>query len=99
MNKNQLTYHHKLCESWGWQRHPDNCSMLKLRVHEAIHTIFDDRTPLWRMQKCLIDDKSTYIPEAYELINGVLRKLESIQIEIYKPEIFNPDKFIKKYNQ
>ena len=70
--------------------------MLSENVHRALHTVFANDTPIQRIRRSLEVDKTTMSPLVYQELSEVLRRFEKIEIEIYKPEIFNPDKFRNK---
>lgn len=86
--------HHKLPSSFGWYRHPENLVRLQDHIHQSIHIIFLNDTPIKRIRRLIEADKSTMRPEVYNAISDVLKQFEGIiEIEAYKPYLFNHNKF------
>lgn len=95
-NNKIITIHHRLPDSWGWNLRPNNAMKLRQNVHRALHTVFQDDTPIQRLRRSLEADKPVILPSAYMLIHDSLRRLEELEIEIYEPDCFNSDKFLHK---
>ena len=49
---------------------------LKENVHRAVHTIFQDETPIQRLRSMLEADKPVMRPNIYLEISNVLKKFE-----------------------
>lgn len=69
---------------------------LRQNVHRALHTLFQDDTPIQRLRRSLEADKTVLIPEVYSQISDILRRFERREIEVYEPDCFNSDEFLKK---
>lgn len=91
-----ITIHHRLPSAWGWNLRPNNAMKLRENVHRALHTLFEDDTPIQRLRRSLEADKTVLIPEVYKQISDILRRFERREIEIYEQDCFNSDKFLKK---
>lgn len=93
-----LTAHHKLCQTWWGNSLPQNIVMLREKVHQAVHTVFQDDTPVQRIRRTIEADKLTY-PDVYDAVDNVLKRFEWVmnEVRVYDPRILDSDKFIKKY--
>lgn len=91
-----ITIHHRLPEAWWWNLRPNNAMQLRQNVHRALHTLFQDDTPIQRLRRSLEADKTVLIPEVYSQISDILRRFERREIEVYEPDCFNSDEFLKK---
>jgi hypothetical protein len=91
-----ITIHHRLPSSWGGNLQPNNAMRLRENLHRALHTIFQDDTPIQRLRTSLEADKTVMIPEVYKVISDVLRRFERREIEVYEPDCFNADKFLTR---
>ena len=92
-----LTRHHKLPESWGWYLKPNNTALLKENVHRAVHTIFQDDTPIQRLRRAIEADKTVLQPDVYREISNILKRFEGlIEVDTYEIDCFNRDKFMRR---
>ena len=97
MRYNPLTVHHLLPQSWGWTSHANNTRSINEKTHRAIHTVFQDDTPITQIRRLLKLNWKTLNIDAYHVINWVLRQYEGIlEIEAYDPKSVNPDSFITR---
>lgn len=69
---------------------------LRENVHQAVHTIFQDATPIQRLRRMIDIDKSTLHPDVYAEINKVLSRIEQIEMNAYDPRLFDSDLFLKR---
>lgn len=92
-----LTVHHKLPQSWGWNLQRNNTVILKENVHRALHTLFQDDTPIQRIRRALEADKTVLQPEIYLALSNTLKRFEwVIELDIYEPNCFNRDQFVRR---
>ena len=96
MKHQPLTAHHRLPESFWWKWVPDNIVMLRENVHRAVHTVYQDDTPIKRIRRRLEEDKDVFLPEVYNVLNDVLTRFERRETEVYKRHTFDIDTFIKR---
>ena len=95
-----MTVHHKLTQAFWWNSMPQNIVMLRENVHQALHTIFGQDTPIQRLRRLIEVDKTTLHPDVYKEIDKVLARYEwAMEIQIYDPRIFNSDKFLKQWKK
>ena len=72
---------------------------LKENVHRAVHTLFQDETPIQRLRRLIEADKPVMRPEVYQEISNAIKKFEwIIEIWVYEPDCFNEDKFYNKFH-
>ena len=71
-----MTVHHKIPESFGGNLRPNNTVNLKENVHRALHTIFQDDTPIQRQRRLLEADKSSMLPDVYLALSNTLKRFE-----------------------
>lgn len=89
-----ITIHHRLPQSWGGNLRPNNAMNLKENVHRAVHTVFQDDTPIQRIRRMLESDKPVMQPDVYRAISTTLQRFEGkIEIQSYEKDCFNIDKF------
>ena len=94
-----ITVHHRLPESWGWILRPNNSMRLKENVHRAVHTIFQDDTPIQRQRRMLEGDKPVMLPHVYKAISDTLSRFEWVmEYNHYEPDCFHLDKFMKHFS-
>lgn len=71
---------------------------LRENVHRAVHTIFQDETPVQRLRTLLEADKPVMRPNIYLEISNVLKKFEwLIEMWVYEPDCFNEDTFYSRF--
>lgn len=92
-----ITVHHKLPESFWGNLRPNNTVQLKQNIHRALHTIFQDDTPIQRIRRSLEVDKTVLQPDVYLAISDTLKRFEGlIEVDTYEIDCINRDKFIKR---
>lgn len=97
MNRQPITIHHRLPESWWGNLQPNNALHLRQNVHRALHIVFENATPIQRIRRSLEADKPVLSPDIYLALSNTLKRFEWIQeIESYDPKCFNSDKFIRQ---
>lgn len=94
--KHPITIHHRIPETWWGNLQPNNALYLRENVHRALHTLFQDDTPIQRIRRSLEADKPVLHPDVYLEISRVLQRFEKIEMNVYDPTCFNSDKFLKK---
>lgn len=92
-----ITVHHKIPESFGGNLRPNNTVNLKENVHRALHTLYQDDTPIQRIRRTLEVDKTALRPDIYLALSNTLKRFEwIIELEVYEPDCFNADKFFTR---
>ena len=92
-----MTIHHRIPSSWGGNLRPNNAMNLKENYHRALHTIYQDDTPIQRIRRTLEADKSVMRPDIYLALSNTLKRFEwLIELEVYEPDCFNADKFFTR---
>lgn len=72
---------------------------LKENYHRALHTIYQDDTPIQRIRRTLEADKTAMRPDIYLALSNTLKRFEwLIELEVYEPDCFNADKFFTRLN-
>ncbi len=96
-HNNIITVHHRLPHAWWGNLEKNNAMKLAENVHRAVHTVFQDDTPIQRQRRLLEWDKTVLKPEIYQALSDTLAKFEWIlEMECYETTCYNPDKFYKR---
>ena len=95
-----ITIHHILPSSFGWHSRPNNLIHLKENVHRAVHTIFQDDTPIMRLRRMIETDKRVLNPEVYLAISNTIKQFEWIvEPQVYEKDCIDYDKFVTRYHR
>lgn len=96
-HNNVITVHHILPHAWWGNLEKNNAMKLAENVHRAVHTVFQDDTPIQRQRRLLEWDKTALLPEVYLVLSNTLQRFEWImEMWCYEPNCYNPDKFYKR---
>jgi hypothetical protein len=70
--------------------------MLRENVHQSLHTVFQNATPIQRIRRTLEMDKTVLHPDIYTAISRTLQRFEG-QMEVlsYEKACIDEDKFIQ----
>lgn len=101
MKYNQpITQHHIVCQAWGWRTVPNNIVWLRQNIHQAVHTVFQDDTPIQRLRRILESDKISLSPATYLAISNTLKRYEwVIELSAYEDGVVNVDQFYRRLNR
>ena len=95
-----ITQHHILCQSFWGNSHTNNLVWLRENIHQAIHTIFQDDTPIMRLRRLLETDKRVMIPSVYLTISNTLKRFEWIvEPTSYEEWCIDIDRFYKRLSR
>lgn len=76
MKYQPITIHHRLPESWGGNLRPNNAMPLREKLHQALHTVYSNDTPIQRIRRSLEADKPVLRPDIYRALSNTLKRFE-----------------------
>lgn len=85
----ELTKHHILPNSKWWNLETDNINRIWRIVHQSIHNIFANKTPVEQLKHLMLDINTTALTEWFKNdIELILSETDSLYY--YKEWIFRP---------